>query len=241
MLLNTLVEGTARVSLVSQSGANFLPLDSPLWNLFGHKTESRTLLLPHGFTFATYFGHKTESTTLFGLPAPGFQSTSREFLMSRINSLTFSTSEREMLTKLERNERHLWVVFKYFWKYWEEKVTNKRHLWVVQDICENIEKKRWQTKRHLWVVLCEDCHRPISSWTLEGCPVLHFVPGDGTPTFLKFKKLHSKRSLDKDKSWYPEVRSGTHLLAPASAVVFRSQPYWWPTTAPTSQEQEAAE
>ena len=65
-------------------------------------------------------------------------------------------------------------------------------------------------------------------------------------------RLSGPELLTRGRYSHPEVRSGTHLdqagdqggepylLEPASLVVFLSQPYWWPTTAPTNQEQEAA-
>ena len=105
MLLNTLVEDTALRG-------------SPLY--FNPEPPRFTLE-------ASICRHKSESRTLFCLPAPDFQSTSREFLMSRINSLTFSTSEREMLNKLVR----------------ERKVTSIK---VVLNIFESIEKKSEKQK-----------------------------------------------------------------------------------------------
>ena len=183
MLLNTLVEGTARVSLVSQSGASFCPwihlccflaTKLNLGHFFAQWIHLCNLICPQNWIHDTFWPPSTRLSINFA-----------RVLDVADQLVDFLDIWKRNVDKVGEKWNSPLSGSKYVWKYWEEKVTNKRHLWVVQDIFENIEKKRWQTKRHLWVVLCEDCHRPISSWTLEGCPVLHFVPGDGTPTFFK--------------------------------------------------------
>ena len=181
MLLKTLVEDTAQVTPCIQI-----------------RTTGR-----RGFNFGLskklFFATKLNPRRIFCLPAPDFQSTSREFLMSRINSFTFSTSRTQIIEWNMKNN-----VFTSEW--FDPKTAVIR-----------------SPARSLKVVQSSASHE-----------------GTVLPTSRKIPTSKSVSGWKREKS-HPEVRSGTHLLAPASLLVFLNQPYWWPTTAPTSQEHEAAE
>ena len=170
----------------------------------------RTTLKLSRFTF---FGQKSESTKLFGffclsrLPAPDFQSTSREFLMSRINSLTFSTSERLKNVEKHKKERNCFNLRKHCLK------SNKT---------KPLTSEWFNAKTAIVRLPACGLKTVKSSASDEGTI---FPPFKAQVRIFGWKKSNSL--------FYPEVRSGTHLLDPASAVVFLSQPYWCPTTAPT--------